>query len=151
MRAEGHAGLVPPQHSLKIGGLQIAVVARTASIYKVRAPRFGHMSVLNKSSDKQPTRGKCIVLALLHVPARPDIVMVIFVWVVDKADLSKFYPMNLISAADPGVSKKNFKAMKEHEHTIVVTWSQPGAFALFEPSIKVLRDGDDDPAWVGRP
>jgi hypothetical protein len=154
MLAEGDAGRVADDHP-ELAGLQMATAARTAAIEKVRPPCFGYMTVQNKKNEKkgwlgEKERGAALLLALLHEPGRPHLVLMVFVWLGDKSDLLKYFDMKNIVASDRKLTGINFSKMA-HECVALPTWSEHGAFALFEPTIKVLRSsaGDnDDPETI---
>jgi hypothetical protein len=143
MRAFGDAGCVP-EDDPQVPGLQIAFVARSAIISKVRAPCFGFLTTRNRGSSS-PIRNAFLALRLVHMHDKPDIVAVEGVWLLDKGDFAEYYGDILrdMCATDPS-TKETF----DNELIVDANWRDMGGFAQFEPSIKVLRvagaDADGD-------
>lgn len=113
MRGMGDAGFVPADDPFDCGGLQIVFVARTQNVAKVRCPRFGFMTTLNrKGSGGKPIRNGFLALQQRHVQGRPDIVALVGIWLLGKDDLPLYYTrLNDILNADPTVSKKVYKEL----------------------------------------
>jgi hypothetical protein len=150
-RAFGSAGVVPANHSdARFRGLQVALVARTQTIAKVRPPCFGHLVTKNrKDAGGNAESGAFLLLALLHVPNRPDLVALVGYWLLDKGDLIYHYKQwPAILRGDPR-SRAVFDAMGDDDLTIDLNWKDLGGLGSFDPSIKILRAGsargDDDP------
>jgi hypothetical protein len=90
------AGIVP-ETDAEFGGLQRVYAARTAAIAKARAPCFGHVTVKNRGDV--PYRGAFLVVAMLHVPDKPDIIALHGCWVLDKEDLPRYTTTSRASCA----------------------------------------------------
>ena len=101
VRAFGDAGRVPATDD-ECAGLQIAYVAHTAAMEKVTSPSFGFLTSQERAAGGgKASRAPFLLLAVLHVEARPDILMVVGVWLLDKDDLHVHYPFAKILRADP--------------------------------------------------
>jgi hypothetical protein len=131
------AGIVP-ETDAEFGGLQRVYAARTAAIAKARAPCFGHVTVKNRGDV--PYRGAFLVVAMLHVPDKPDIIALHGCWVLDKEDLPRYYNLKGIMRVDRA-SKEAWEEMDDDACALVPIWAEVTGFAHFEPSIAVVRNG----------
>ena len=139
----GNAGIVPASDE-EFGGLMCVYAARTAAITKVRGPCFGHLTVRNKGGI--PYRGAFFLIKLMHMPGKPDTVAIYGCWLLDKGDMEsgKWYDLDGILRGDEA-SRKAWQQMDDDECILVVDYPEVAGFALFEPSIRVVRQGHDLP------
>ena len=136
MRGFGEAGLAIDD---EWRGLETVWVARTASIALVRCPVSGFVTTKNRAlAGAQPIRNACLALRLLAKPDRPDLVGIQVLWILDKGDLPLYYPLPKILASD-ATAKQVLSNMGDNDCILDTNWRDMSAFALFEPSIKVLR------------
>lgn len=142
VRAEGDGGLVPPGVE-QCGGLQIAYVARTATMCNVRPPCFGWLTnkLRHKGGGGDDT-SPYFLIAILHVPDRPDVLLTLGRWCYAKPALSIYYPTYFrILAADPKVSKVTYKEMADTDYILDFNWGQLAGFQSFEPLARVIAGG----------
>jgi hypothetical protein len=119
------AGIVP-ETDAEFGGLQRVYAARTAAIAKARAPCFGHVTVKNRGDV--PYRGAFLVVAMLHVPDKPDIIALHGCWVLDKEDLPRYYNLKGIMRVDRA-SKEAWEEMDDDACALVPIWAEVTGFA----------------------
>lgn len=139
----GNAGTVPTTDT-EFGGLQCVYAARTAAITKVRGPCFGHLTVTNKGGV--PYRGAFFLVKLMHVPEKPDRVAIYGCWLLDRGDMesSKWYDLKGILRGDiQRVEARVAGDGRRRVHPLAVDYTEVAGFALFEPSIRVVRQGSD--------
>lgn len=138
MIAHAPAGLVPESDD-DYAGLQVYHVARTAAIAAVRPPCFGHLTI--KVGSKKPYRGGFLLLKLLSNVNNPARVAIVGAWVIDKEDLIKMYTANVLRTDKRG--KAAFEALDEDDCILDLVTRECAGFSHFEPSIRVLRHGDE--------
>jgi hypothetical protein len=122
------AGIVP-ETDAEFGGLQRVYAARTAAIAKARAPCFGHVTVKNRGDV--PYRGAFLVVAMLHVPDKPDIIALHGCWVLDKEDLPRYYNLKGIMRVDRASKEaweEEFIAVEETPFILAKTMRTIGGF-----------------------
>ena len=140
MVGQGDDGMVPNDDKFA-PGLQKVLVARTASISKIRAPHFVFLTTKNrKEGGGRPERGVFLVMSMMIVKGRPQVVAIFGCWVLDKRDYNTHYNVSGILAGDP-VSKSTFEAMSEDGLILDLNWRDTGGLCEVEPLIRVSRGG----------